>query len=289
MFIEQIERLRCTSSHEETWLIATFIDVADRFIKKGKLGCYLCHREFLIENGVAIFVNTQSGESNVAGHKAQGSEGVDGAISGLVDTATAGLVDASMDELVDRTTVGSVDRTRVGSVNRTTAEPVDADFQKVVSDVGAMGVAAFLNISERSTAVLFGSWSEFSNQLTDILPTKVFAINPILPDGRSFDVTASFNDQMVNDLTVKESEDVSILFSSISERIPLAQGSVGGVALDSANASQAMVEDAVRILIPGGRMIAPVSISVPPQISQLAKDDNFWIGEKHRELITLSR
>lgn len=273
MFIEQIERLRCTSSHEETWLIATFIDVADRFIKKGKLGCYLCHREFLIENGVAIFVNTESGESNVAGHKAQGSEGVDGAISGLVDTARAGLVDPTMAELVDRTT----------------AEPVDADFQKVVSDVGAMGVAAFLNISERSTAVLFGSWSEFSNQLTDILPTKVFAINPILPDGRSFDVKASFNDQMVNDLTVKESEDVSILFSSISERIPLAQGSVGGVALDSANASQAIVEDAVRILVPGGRMVAPVSISVPPQISQLAKDENFWIGEKHRELITLSR
>lgn len=286
MFIEQIERLRCTSSHEETWLIATFIDVADRFIKKGKLGCYLCHREFLIENGVAIFVNTESGESNVAGHKAQGSEGVDGAISGLVDTARAGLVDPTMAELVDRT--------RVGSVNSTTAEPVDADFQKVVSDVGAMGVAAFLNISERSTAVLFGSWSEFSNQLTEILPTKVFAVNPILPDGRSFDVKASFNDQMVNDqmvndLTVKESEDVSILFSSISERIPLALGSVGGVALDRANASQAMVDDAVRILIPGGRMIAPVSIPIPPQVSQLAKDDNFWIGEKHRELITLSR
>lgn len=55
MFIEFIDQLRCTSDHEESWLVASFAERSDRFIIRGTLGCYICSRQFAIEDGVARF------------------------------------------------------------------------------------------------------------------------------------------------------------------------------------------------------------------------------------------
>ncbi len=55
MFIEFIDQLRCTSDHEESWLVASFLERNERFIIRGTLGCYICSRQFPIERGIALF------------------------------------------------------------------------------------------------------------------------------------------------------------------------------------------------------------------------------------------
>ncbi len=61
MFIELLDLLRCINSHEDTWLVASFKTVSNRFVMEGTLGCPVCHAEYPIANGVADF--TVVGES----------------------------------------------------------------------------------------------------------------------------------------------------------------------------------------------------------------------------------
>ena len=55
MFIELIDLLRCPRSHEDTWLVASFRTVSNRFVESGTLGCPICSAQYLIEDGVADF------------------------------------------------------------------------------------------------------------------------------------------------------------------------------------------------------------------------------------------
>lgn len=73
MFIEHIDQLRCTGSHEETWLIATFNERSDRFIVTGKLGCYICHQEFPIISGTPYF-NVDANEDGEPSHRSNNSD-----------------------------------------------------------------------------------------------------------------------------------------------------------------------------------------------------------------------
>jgi uncharacterized protein YbaR (Trm112 family) len=55
MFIEHLDQLRCTSDHEDSWLIASFQRREERYVLDATLGCHVCHREYPIVNGVAYF------------------------------------------------------------------------------------------------------------------------------------------------------------------------------------------------------------------------------------------
>ena len=55
MFIELIDLLRCTKPHDETWLVAAFNTVSNRFVQEGKLGCPTCSAEYWIRDGVGDF------------------------------------------------------------------------------------------------------------------------------------------------------------------------------------------------------------------------------------------
>ena len=57
MFIELIDLLRCINRHEDTWLVASFGSVSNRFVQEGKLGCPSCSAEYSIHAGVADFSN----------------------------------------------------------------------------------------------------------------------------------------------------------------------------------------------------------------------------------------
>lgn len=61
MFIELLDLLRCINSHEDTWLVASFKSVSNRFVIDGTLGCPVCHAEYPIAKGIAYF--TVAGES----------------------------------------------------------------------------------------------------------------------------------------------------------------------------------------------------------------------------------
>jgi hypothetical protein len=51
------------------------------------------------------------------------------------------------------------------------------------------------------------------------------------------------------------------------------------VALD-ASATPALVAASLQALAPRGRMVAPVSVAVPPGITELARDAELWVGVK---------
>ena len=55
MFIELIDLLRCPKPHDDTWLVASFKNVSNRFVETGMLGCPICSAQYPIENGVADF------------------------------------------------------------------------------------------------------------------------------------------------------------------------------------------------------------------------------------------
>ena len=55
MFIELLDLLRCINPHEDTWLVASFKAVTNRFVMEGTLGCPNCSAEYPIRNGIADF------------------------------------------------------------------------------------------------------------------------------------------------------------------------------------------------------------------------------------------
>ena len=55
MFIELIDLLRCINSHEDTWLVASFKTVSNRFVLEASLGCPSCSAQYPIHEGIADF------------------------------------------------------------------------------------------------------------------------------------------------------------------------------------------------------------------------------------------
>ena len=66
MFIELIDQLRCTNTHEQSWLVAAFTRRADRFILDATLGCHICFREYPIIEGIAYFGTTPAAPQQAA-------------------------------------------------------------------------------------------------------------------------------------------------------------------------------------------------------------------------------
>jgi len=53
VFIELIDLLRCINTHEDTWLVASFKTVSNRFVLEGSLGCPSCSAQYAIHEGIA--------------------------------------------------------------------------------------------------------------------------------------------------------------------------------------------------------------------------------------------
>jgi hypothetical protein len=209
VFIELIDLLRCVNPHDETWLVASFNKVSNRFVEEGKLGCPSCSSAYWIRGGLADFSGEMvlpecEEERAAAGHRRE--------------------------ELA----------TRAG---------------------------AYLDATEPgATIVLGGLWACAAQELSEMAEVRVLALN-----GPS---------------EVKESETVGLV--RVGSEIPLAAGSVLGVALDAWFPAK-IVESAVRVVRPGGRIVGPASFNTPSGLSVLAHDDKYWVAQKGPEVITLSR
>ncbi|MEO7456327.1 MAG: hypothetical protein ABIY52_08695 [Gemmatimonadaceae bacterium] len=55
MFIELVDALRCPNAHEESWLVASTLQMDARHIVNGTLGCPVCTAEFPVRAGVVDF------------------------------------------------------------------------------------------------------------------------------------------------------------------------------------------------------------------------------------------
>jgi uncharacterized protein YbaR (Trm112 family) len=72
--IEMIDLLRCVNAHEDTWLVASFREIANRIVVQGTLGCPVCGAQYEITDGVVDFTRGESiteyeAERAVASHR----------------------------------------------------------------------------------------------------------------------------------------------------------------------------------------------------------------------------
>ena len=209
MFIELIDLLRCIRPHDETWLVASFNKVNNRFVEEARLGCPSCSAEYWIRGGVADF----SGE----------------------------------------VILPECDDERKAASHR--------------SEELATRAGAYLEATEPgATVVLGGLWAYAAQELSEMAEVRVIAINA---PGE-----------------VKESESVGLV--RVGSEIPLAAGSVLGVAVDAWFPAN-IVESAVRVVRPGGRIVGPAATKAPSGFSILAHDDKYWIAQKAPEVVTISR
>ena len=65
----------------------------------------------------------------------------------------------------------------------------------------------------------------------------------------------------------------------MSERVPLADGSLRAAAVDWDRAATPYLADVVRCLRSGSRVVAPVPATPPPGVRILARDEREWVGE----------
>lgn len=66
--------------------------------------------------------------------------------------------------------------------------------------------------------------------------------------------------------------------SGHGDALPFADGSFHAAALDGTH-SAALVADVVRCVRAGGRVLAAVSLALPPGVRELARDERHWVGE----------
>lgn len=209
MFIELIDLLRCVNPHNDTWLVASFTSVVNRFVREGKLGCPSCSATYEIREGIA---------------------------------------DLSLGEGLP-----SCDEERSAASHRR---------EELATRAGA-----YLNATEQgATIILGGIWTYGAKELSEMAGVRVLAINP--------------------PAEVVESERVGLV--RVAKRVPVAPDSVLGVALD-AWFPTAIVESAISVVRPGGRVVGPASFAVPPELTVLAHDDRYWVGEKMPDVIPLRR
>jgi hypothetical protein len=126
-------------------------------------------------------------------------------------------------------------------------------------------IAALLDLSASAgVVVLQGSAAAASAALLDMLPVMILAVNPAVP------------------LPTRERFGVV----STSSGLPLRTGIAAGIALSDA----ALVTDAMRVLRPGGRLVAPAASESVPGLEELARDEREWVAVKRSgEVIRLTR
>lgn len=76
---------------------------------------------------------------------------------------------------------------------------------------------------------------------------------------------------------VQEGADADHLVLGGASRIPLADGSIGALAVDAAHVQ--VLADAARVVRRGGRVLAPSHAPMPDGCVELARDEQEWVAE----------
>jgi hypothetical protein len=130
-----------------------------------------------------------------------------------------------------------------------------------------MRAAALLSMSERGLFVLEGGWGSLASALDVLLDVDLLLVDPPLA-------------------APTEAAGRGTL-CGVGDRWPFAAASLHGVALE--HATTARLEDAVRVLRAGARLVAPAAAPLPAGVRELARDERHWVVEKSAALVTLTR
>ena len=134
-------------------------------------------------------------------------------------------------------------------------------------DEAAVRLAAFLAVSEGATYAITGEWARHAPEIAELVAARIYALNP----GH----------------VIEETERLGVIRSD--RRLPFAHASLRGLAIGDASLSETELDAALGAVAPGGRLVAPASLPVPAGVSELARDDSVWVGEKRGPLVVLHR
>jgi len=135
----------------------------------------------------------------------------------------------------------------------------------------AMRLAALLGLAEPGSVVLLtGSLGSLAHPMAMMIgDTQLLVVNPV--DAVGFGDTVSA-------LTT-------------ANALPLANGSCRGAAVDATHADSEFLAEVARVLKSGARLVAPATLPLPDGMTELARDEQQWVGEQggaHRTLVPLS-
>lgn len=129
-----------------------------------------------------------------------------------------------------------------------------------VSNLDPEALAAFLGLTDSSgVAVIVGELGHQARALHELTGVQLLLANP----PREIEMGGG----------------LSGLTLPASGVLPLAANSVRGVALDRAAAPE-LAESAARALRPNGRLLLPVSLSLPDGLTSLARDESLAVAER---------
>ena len=118
-------------------------------------------------------------------------------------------------------------------------------------------VAAFLELTDaKGFAILWGTWGAQVDAIQRVSDTPMLLINPAPGFG---------------------GEPAGVLLCG--DVAPLAPGSARAAALD-ADMTPAQIASVARAVRSGGRLIGPVSLALPTGVTEVARDETLWVGEK---------
>jgi uncharacterized protein YbaR (Trm112 family) len=132
----------------------------------------------------------------------------------------------------------------------------------------AVRVAAFLELTRPGAlALLAGDWTQASEAVAELSGARIIALNSAR--------------------VMRGSETVAEIHAM--GRVPVAERSLDGAALDLSHTTPQMLNEAARLLRPRGRLIAAASAQLSPQFRELARDANHVVAEYVGELVALRR
>lgn len=128
-----------------------------------------------------------------------------------------------------------------------------------VNSDDAMRLAALLRLDYAALPVvhvaLLGSYAQCASTVARITSVHVITVNADAGASRVVDT----------------------LWLGDGHRLPFGDQSLVGAAVDAAHA--ALLADVVRVVRPGGRVVAPADVPVPLGCRELVRDDREWVGE----------
>lgn len=121
--------------------------------------------------------------------------------------------------------------------------------------------AAMLGLTEPGGVILLaGRWSTAADAMSEIAEAFVLVVNPLAP--------------------AMYTERVSVLYAG--DRLPIAARAIRAAAIAEA------MPGVVATLKPQARLVATHDVPVPPEITEIARDDDYWVGELKLQPVPLT-
>lgn len=131
----------------------------------------------------------------------------------------------------------------------------------------AVRLAALLDLTDsRGYGILLGDIGGLGEALRDLTDVQLLLVNP----PRGVEMGAG-----LSGLTLADGWSA----------LPLAAGTARALAVDHAT-TLAQLESALAVVKTGGRIVAPIGLRVPENVTELARDDRHWVWERTRATVS---